>query len=41
MRPRTPYELLTDKDSTFFHDMVKQTGHATYVGLLKIAQKVC
>jgi len=36
----TPYELLTNGDSNVFHDMVKQTGHATYVGLLKIAQKV-
>nr|XP_016930743.1 probable multidrug resistance-associated protein lethal(2)03659 isoform X1 [Drosophila suzukii] len=35
----TPYELLTNGDSNVFHDMVKQTGHATYVGLLKIAQK--
>ncbi|KAH8365091.1 hypothetical protein KR084_001279, partial [Drosophila pseudotakahashii] len=37
----TPYELLTVADSKVFHDMVKQTGQATYEGLLKIAQEVC
>ncbi|EDX04221.1 GD22416 [Drosophila simulans] len=36
----TPYELLTLADSKVFHGMVKQTGHATYESLLKIAQKV-
>jgi len=36
----TPYELLTVADSKVFHGMVKQTGHATYEGLLKVAQKV-
>ncbi|XP_043656548.1 probable multidrug resistance-associated protein lethal(2)03659 [Drosophila teissieri] len=35
----TPYELLTLADSKVFHGMVKQTGHATYEMLLKIAQK--
>ncbi|XP_037709040.1 probable multidrug resistance-associated protein lethal(2)03659 [Drosophila subpulchrella] len=35
----TPYELLTVADSKVFHGMVKQTGHATYEGLLKVAQK--
>ncbi|XP_017022525.1 probable multidrug resistance-associated protein lethal(2)03659 [Drosophila kikkawai] len=35
----TPYELLTKADSKVFHGMVKQTGQATYEGLLKIAQK--
>ncbi|KAH8355856.1 hypothetical protein KR200_006142, partial [Drosophila serrata] len=35
----TPYELLTKTDSKVFHGMVKQTGKATFDGLLKIAQK--
>ncbi|EDV31158.2 uncharacterized protein Dana_GF14687 [Drosophila ananassae] len=35
----TPYELLTEADSKVFHGMVKQTGQATYDGLLKIAKK--
>ncbi|XP_017068567.1 probable multidrug resistance-associated protein lethal(2)03659 [Drosophila eugracilis] len=35
----TPYELLTLAESKVFHGMVKQTGHATYESLLKIAQK--
>ncbi|XP_017004866.2 probable multidrug resistance-associated protein lethal(2)03659 [Drosophila takahashii] len=35
----TPYELLTVADSKVFHGMVKQTGHATYESLLKVAQK--
>ncbi|XP_017132505.1 probable multidrug resistance-associated protein lethal(2)03659 [Drosophila elegans] len=35
----SPYELLTLADTKVFHGMVKQTGHATYEGLLKIAQK--
>ncbi|XP_016989332.1 probable multidrug resistance-associated protein lethal(2)03659 [Drosophila rhopaloa] len=35
----SPYELLTVANSKVFHGMVKQTGHATYEGLLKIAQK--
>ncbi|XP_020800723.1 probable multidrug resistance-associated protein lethal(2)03659 [Drosophila serrata] len=35
----TPFELLTKADSKVFHGMVKQTGQATYEGLLKIAQK--
>ncbi|XP_017068419.2 LOW QUALITY PROTEIN: probable multidrug resistance-associated protein lethal(2)03659 [Drosophila eugracilis] len=34
----TPYELLTLAESKVFHGMVKQTGHATYESLLKIAQ---
>ncbi|XP_016967737.1 probable multidrug resistance-associated protein lethal(2)03659 [Drosophila biarmipes] len=35
----TPYELLMDGDFHVFQDMVKQTGHATYEGLLEIAQR--
>ncbi|XP_050740955.1 probable multidrug resistance-associated protein lethal(2)03659 [Drosophila biarmipes] len=35
----TPYELLTAGDTKVFHDMVMQTGHITYVNLLRIAQK--
>ncbi|XP_070068961.1 probable multidrug resistance-associated protein lethal(2)03659 isoform X2 [Drosophila takahashii] len=35
----TPHELLTVADSKVFHDMVKQTGQATYESLLKIAQQ--
>uniref|UniRef100_A0A6P4DXN6 Probable multidrug resistance-associated protein lethal(2)03659 n=1 Tax=Drosophila rhopaloa TaxID=1041015 RepID=A0A6P4DXN6_DRORH len=35
----SPYELLTVADSKVFHGMVKQTGHATYEDLLKVAQK--
>ncbi|XP_044316419.1 probable multidrug resistance-associated protein lethal(2)03659 [Drosophila rhopaloa] len=35
----SPYELLTAADSKVFHGMVKQTGHATYEDLLKVAQK--
>ncbi|XP_017117181.1 probable multidrug resistance-associated protein lethal(2)03659 [Drosophila elegans] len=35
----SPYELLTMADSKVFHDMVKQTGQATYDDLQKIAQK--
>ncbi|EDW28514.1 GL18906 [Drosophila persimilis] len=34
-----PYELLTVADTKVFHGMVKQTGQATYDGLLKVAQK--
>ncbi|KAH8350457.1 hypothetical protein KR067_002068 [Drosophila pandora] len=36
----TPYELLTEADSKVFHEMVKQTGQATYDALLQIAQRV-
>lgn len=36
----SPYELLTQTESKVFHDMVKQTGKATFENLLKIAQKV-
>ncbi|XP_017000087.2 probable multidrug resistance-associated protein lethal(2)03659 [Drosophila takahashii] len=35
----TPYELLTAGDSKVFLDMVKQTGQASYDGMMKIAQK--
>ncbi|KAH8352895.1 hypothetical protein KR084_007132 [Drosophila pseudotakahashii] len=37
----TPYELLTAADSKVFHDMVKQTGQASYDSLVKIAKTVC
>ncbi|KAH8351932.1 hypothetical protein KR084_000656, partial [Drosophila pseudotakahashii] len=36
----TPYKLLTAADSKVFHDMVKQTGQASYDALQKIAQRV-
>ncbi|KAH8377694.1 hypothetical protein KR093_006671 [Drosophila rubida] len=36
----TPYELLTSSESKVFHDMVKQTGKATYENLLQVAKKV-
>ncbi|XP_043642473.1 probable multidrug resistance-associated protein lethal(2)03659 [Drosophila teissieri] len=35
----TPFELLTAKDTNVFHDLVKQTGQATYDALLKISQR--
>ncbi|XP_039479923.1 probable multidrug resistance-associated protein lethal(2)03659 [Drosophila santomea] len=35
----TPFELLTAKDTNVFHDLVKQTGQATYDALLKISQQ--
>ncbi|TDG43887.1 hypothetical protein AWZ03_009693 [Drosophila navojoa] len=34
-----PYELLTSAESKVFHDMVKQTGKATYDNLLQVAKK--
>ncbi|KMY92502.1 uncharacterized protein Dsimw501_GD10651 [Drosophila simulans] len=35
----SPYELLTKSDSKVFHNLVNQSGRATYEGLLSIAQK--
>ncbi|EDW47093.1 GM21118 [Drosophila sechellia] len=35
----SPYELLTKSDSKVFHNLVNQSGRATYEGLLKIAQE--
>ncbi|XP_062142485.1 probable multidrug resistance-associated protein lethal(2)03659 [Drosophila sulfurigaster albostrigata] len=35
----TPYELLTSAETKVFHDMVKQTGKATYENLLQVAKK--
>ncbi|EDW63702.2 probable multidrug resistance-associated protein lethal(2)03659 [Drosophila virilis] len=35
----TPYELLTCAESKVFHDMVKQTGKATYDNLVLVAKK--
>lgn len=36
----SPYELMTKSDSKVFHNLVNQSGRATYEGLLKIAQEV-
>lgn len=36
----TPYELLTNTDTRIFHEMVKQTGKATYENLHQVAKLV-